>query len=49
MAENLNFGTRIDGSLDQTDNDIIEKYCYGNDGANCTTYGGLYQWDEMML
>ena len=44
---------------DQTDNATIEKYCYGysTDGdagqlatgeANCDTYGGLYQWDEMM-
>ncbi len=48
MAENLNFGTRIDGSGDQTDNDIIEKYCYSDDPVNCATYGGLYQWDEMM-
>jgi uncharacterized protein (TIGR02145 family) len=51
MAENLNFGTMINSTTDadnQTDNGIIEKYCYSNDGANCTTYGGLYQWDEMM-
>jgi uncharacterized protein (TIGR02145 family) len=51
MAENLNFGTMINSTTstdNQTDNDIIEKYCYSNDGANCTTYGGLYQWDEMM-
>lgn len=51
MAENLNFGTMINSNSsadNQTDNDILEKYCYSNDGANCTTYGGLYQWDEMM-
>ncbi len=51
FAENLNIGTRIDGSVDQTQNsptEIIEKYCYSDDDANCTTYGGLYQWDEMM-
>lgn len=48
MAENLNFGTRIDGISDQTDNNIIEKYCYGDLSSNCDTYGGLYQWDEMM-
>ena len=48
MAENLNIGTRIDGANDQTDNNIIEKYCYGDVPANCDTYGGLYQWDEMM-
>lgn len=48
MAENLNYGSRIDGSLDQTDNDYMEKYCYNDIDANCTSYGGLYQWDEMM-
>ena len=55
MAENLNFGTMINSTTggdnndgEQTDNDIIEKYCYSDDGANCATYGGLYQWDEMM-
>jgi uncharacterized protein (TIGR02145 family) len=36
----------INGSGDQTNNGTIEKYCYNNDPANCTTYGGLYQWAE---
>ncbi len=48
MAENLNIGTRIDGSGNQTDNSTIEKYCYLDNTSNCDTYGGLYQWDEMM-
>ncbi len=48
MKENLNIGTRIDGSQDQTNNGIIEKYCYNDDDNNCTTYGGLYQWHEIM-
>ncbi len=48
MSENLNIGTRIDGINDQIDNGTIEKYCYDDDDANCNTYGGLYQWDEMM-
>ncbi len=48
MAENLNIGTRINGSNNQTNNSTIEKYCYNNNTANCDTYGGLYQWDEMM-
>lgn len=30
------------------DNDTIEKYCYGNNLANCDNYGGLYKWNEMM-
>ena len=48
MAENLNVGTRIDGTLNQTNNNTIEKYCYDNLESNCDTYGGLYQWDEAM-
>jgi len=51
MAQNLNVGTSINGSVDQTNNSptpIIEKYCYDNIEANCDVYGGLYQWDEMM-
>ena len=48
MAQNLNVGIMINGNNNQTDNDTIEKYCYNNDTANCDTYGGLYQWDEMM-
>jgi len=48
MAENLNIGEMIDGSQSMTENGIIEKYCYDNDPENCETYGGLYQWDEMM-
>jgi uncharacterized protein (TIGR02145 family) len=38
----------IQGGEEMTGNGIIEKYCYDNDTNNCNTYGGLYQWDEMM-
>lgn len=48
FQENLNVGTRINGSGNQTNNSIIEKYCYSDLDANCTTFGGLYQWDEAM-
>jgi uncharacterized protein (TIGR02145 family) len=48
MAENLNVGIRIDGIENQSNNGVIEKYCYDNTEANCDIYGGLYQWDEMM-
>ena len=48
MAQNLNIGTRINGSGEQTDNELIEKYCFNNDESNCNLYGGLYEWDEMM-
>jgi len=46
LKENLDVGTRINGSLEQINNGIIEKYCYNDDSATCTTYGGLYQWAE---
>jgi uncharacterized protein (TIGR02145 family) len=32
----------------QTDNGIIEKYCYNNDESNCAILGGLYEWREAM-
>jgi len=48
MKENLNVGTRINGSQGQMNNGIIEKYCSGNLESNCDVYGGLYQWNEMM-
>lgn len=48
LKENLNVGNMIKGSEDQLNNGRIEKYCYDNDSANCTKYGGLYQWDETM-
>jgi uncharacterized protein (TIGR02145 family) len=48
MAENLNIGNRIESGNNQTDNEIIEKYCYNDLDYNCDIYGGLYQWDEMM-
>ena len=48
MSENLNYGTRINGSLNQTNNSIAEKYCFNNLESSCDTLGALYQWDEMM-
>lgn len=48
MKENLNIGTNIPLTVNMENNDVIEKYCYYNDVAYCNTYGGLYQWDEMM-
>jgi len=51
LKENLDVGTQINddyGNNDQTDNGVIEKYCYDNDPANCDIYGGLYQWNEAM-
>jgi uncharacterized protein (TIGR02145 family) len=51
MAENLNVGTMINshpGGQLQTNNGLIEKFCFGDDLANCAVYGGLYEWDEAM-
>ncbi len=48
MAENLNVGEMINGAEGMTDNGIIEKYCYNDSTLNCNTYGGLYQWNEIM-
>ncbi len=47
MKENLAYGTSLDATQPQTDNCIVEKYCLNSD-VNCTTYGGLYQWDELL-
>ena len=54
MAKNLNVGVMVNsiysGSLhtDVSNNGVIEKYCYDNDVSYCATYGGLYNWSEMM-
>ncbi len=48
MKENLNVGTMVPSNQEITDNDVIEKYCYDNVSNNCTKYGGLYPWSEMM-
>ncbi|MFC2101976.1 FISUMP domain-containing protein [Bacteroidota bacterium] len=48
LKENLNIGIMIPGILNQSNNGIIEKYCYDNDPDSCTKYGGLYQWNELM-
>lgn len=49
MKENLNVGTRVDGTQNQDpENPQKQKYCYGNSESYCDLYGGLYQWDEVM-
>jgi uncharacterized protein (TIGR02145 family) len=48
FKENLNVGTLLNSNLGQTNTGTIEKYCLNNLESNCTLYGGLYQWDEMM-
>ncbi|MHC1708407.1 MAG: FISUMP domain-containing protein [Bacteroidales bacterium] len=55
IKNNLNIGVmttdvNISGypHSDCRNNDTIEKYCYLNNQTYCDTYGGLYDWDEMM-
>ena len=54
MAENINVGTMTAGvnnqgtSCSTPDGSDIQKYCYNDTDSNCTTYGGLYQWDQTM-
>lgn len=48
MSTNLNYGSIISSTQMQRDNCLPEKYCFNDNPANCISYGGLYQWDEMM-
>ena len=48
FQRNLNVGSMINSANDQTNNGILEKFCYDNLTTNCDTFGGLYQWAEAM-
>ncbi len=48
MQKNLDYGSAISAVNHQKDNCLAEKYCYNDIASNCSLYGGLYQWDEMM-
>ena len=51
VSSNINVGIQISsttGAQQQTNNGIVEKYCYNNIAANCSNYGGLYEWSEAM-
>ncbi|MCF8372499.1 MAG: hypothetical protein K9H64_12795 [Bacteroidales bacterium] len=54
LKENLDVGVMKKsfntGVLHQetSDNGVIEKYCYQNKTSNCSTFGGLYNWSEMV-
>ena len=48
MRENMNIGTQVPITTTQTNNAVIEKYCYNDSTYDCDVYGGLYQWNEMM-
>ena len=44
----MNAGNMIPATQNQTNNDIIEKYCMGDEAYYCSISGGLYFWNEMM-
>ncbi|MCX6792877.1 MAG: hypothetical protein NTY12_02530 [Candidatus Falkowbacteria bacterium] len=54
MKQNLNAGTMVtsvntgSNHSNQTNDSLVEKYCYSNLSASCVTYGGLYEWQEAM-
>ena len=50
MASNLNYGTQVTGSTNQSDaaDTIAQKWCYNDDSHNCAQYGALYQWHTAM-
>jgi uncharacterized protein (TIGR02145 family) len=48
LKENLNVGEMINGTMEQSNNGTIEKYCYNNEPDSCSKHGGFYQWNEMM-
>ena len=54
LKENLDAGTYVESTSssfqhsDASNNGLVEKYCYNNDLSKCVTYGGLYDWNEMM-
>lgn len=45
---NSNLGTLVTVKTVQSNNAILEKYCYSDTESNCTTYGALYQWAEVL-
>jgi uncharacterized protein (TIGR02145 family) len=38
----------VSGNQEQTDDNTIEKFCYGNNDENCKLYGRMYEWAEMV-
>ncbi len=48
LQNSLNVGNMITGATTPTNNSVVEKWCYGDLESNCTQYGALYAWDEVM-
>jgi uncharacterized protein (TIGR02145 family) len=47
LKENLNVGVQVGSQQGQSNNYIVEKYCYWDRPDSCDKYGGLYTWGEM--
>jgi uncharacterized protein (TIGR02145 family) len=48
LTKSLNIGKMIPLGQMPENNNTIEKYCYDNDTANCSLFGGYYNWNELM-
>lgn len=54
MKDNLNYGQFVQSDstgtphADVFNDGNVQKFCQGNDSMNCITYGGLYDWNELM-
>ncbi len=48
MAENLNIGSRINGPVEPSNNQLVEKYCYNDLELSCSVFGGIYKWGELV-
>ena len=51
MTQNLDFGKKsVPGAAEQGDASVsaADKYCYGDDAANCQSDGALYSWHSAL-
>ena len=49
FAENLNYSKQIKKDVVNSDEKVVEKYCYNDDDWYCDNgFGGLYTWSEAM-
>lgn len=55
LRQNLNLGVFAssiysgDSHTDVSSDSVVEKYCFKNDTNYCKIFGGLYDWNEMMV
>jgi uncharacterized protein (TIGR02145 family) len=48
MAENLDYGTRVDSAAGQVDDAVAEKFCVDDCQDACAVLGGLYTHAEAL-